>query len=122
MTQIKESATELKSIVSQIAKKKELLKDYKENNEKVQKLQDLIKETQEEIKVILAADLDYFEVENEMKELVKELKQGAKNACKNTGVKPADLIAFMNAQLKDEGVVKVVEKGQIFSSLRSQTN
>lgn len=118
--QIKLATQELKELVKQIAYKDELLKDIKASNPAIEKLQNLIKESQEEIKALLAANLDYFTIEQEKKELVKELNQGAKAAVKGTGFKKADLTAFMKADIKGASI-KVVEKGQLFSSLMSQT-
>lgn len=120
-TQIKTAATELKSLVSQIAKKDELLKDFRESDEKAQKLANLVKEAQEELKAYLASDLDYFTITNEKNELIKELKAGAKNAVKGTGFKAPQFVAFLKAKEKEAGIEKVVEKGSLFSSLKSQT-
>ena len=118
--QIKIAAQELKDLVKQIAYKDELLKDIKASNEKVQKLQNLIKESQDEIKALLAANIDYFTIEQEKKELVKELNEGAKKAVQGTGFKKAELTAFMKADIKGASI-KVVEKGQLFSTLMNQT-
>ena len=120
-TSIKAAANELKALVAQIAEKDELLKSIKESNEKALDAQEAVKEATENYKAVLAANLDYFTIENEKKELVKELAQGAKAATKNTGFKPSVLTAFLKASLKDAGVEKVVSKGGDFSALMGQT-
>ena len=119
--QIKIAVEELQALVKAINFKKDLLKDIKEGNPKIQKLLELIKEHQEEIKMLLAADLDHFTIEQELKELNKELKQGAKNAVKGTGFKAKQLIDFSQAKVKEDAVEKTVEKGQIFSALNNQS-
>jgi cysteinyl-tRNA synthetase len=121
MTTIKTAATELKSLVTRISKLDELLKDIKESDEGAIKLSDKVKEAQEDLKAYLAANLDYFNLTNEKNELLKELKQGCKAATKNTAFKPAMLVAFLKATVKEEAVNKTIDKGQLFNSLKSQT-
>lgn len=121
MTTIKAAAQELKSLVSRIAKVDELLKDIKESDEGAIKLAEAVKYAQEELKIYLAAHLDYFTLTEEKNELVKELKQGAKNATKGTGFKHTVFTAFLKAQMKEEAVERVVDKGSLFSSLKNQT-
>ena len=119
--QIKSYATNLQSIVSQISHKTEIMKDIKEADEGYQKRMEAIKELQEDLKAYVLTIDDYYGLDEEKKALEKELKEGSKAACKNTWIKPADLIAFLKAQAKEEGVLKVVEKGMTFSALTSQT-
>ena len=88
MTTIKTAAQELKSLVTRISKVDELLKDIKESDEGAIKRSEAVKYAQEELKAYLAAHVDYFTLTNEKNELVKELKQGAKAATKNTAFKP----------------------------------
>lgn len=121
MTTIKVAANELKSLVSRIAKVDELLKDIKESDAGAIKLAEAVKYAQEELKIYLAAHLDFFTLTNEKNELVKELKQGCKAATKNTGFKPTVLVAFLKAQNKEESVDKTIDKGQLFNALKNQT-
>ena len=121
MTTIKTASQELKSLVTRIGKVDELLKDIRESDEGALKLSEAVKYAQEELKIYLAAHLDYFTLTNEKNELVKELKQGCKAATKNTAFKPAMLVAFLKAAAKEESVEKTIDKGQLFNSLKSQT-
>ena len=121
MSQIKSYATNLQSLVSQITHKSEVLKDIKEADEGYQKRMEAIKELQEELKAYVLTIEDFYSLDEEKKALEKELKEGSKAATKGTGIKPADFIAFLKAQIKEEGVLKVVEKGMTFSALNNQT-
>jgi signal transduction histidine kinase len=119
MTTFSKTTQELQAIVTQINYKKELLADIKASDEKIEKLNALIKESQEEIKALLQANVDYFTIEQEKKGLEKELKQGAKSATENTPIKPADYVLYLQALSKEDGVAKVVAKGFAFRSLEN---
>lgn len=115
-----EGAAEVTELVKKVAYKDELLTTIKETHEKVQKKLQEVKETNEEIKALLASDLDYFTIEQERKELVKELKTAARAVVKGHDIKPADLIAYTKAKMKEEEAVnKVVQKGLVFHRLSS---
>ena len=120
MTTLRDGAVEVQDIIKKIAYKDELLAAIKETNEAVQQKLQEIKESNEEIKALLAADLDYFTIEQEKKELVKELKEAAKNVVKGRNIKPADFIAYNKAKMKEEAVEKVVMKGRVFSQLTTE--
>ena len=121
MTKFIDGVAEVSNLVKKIAYKDELLKAIKETHEVVQKKLQLIKETNEEIKALLEADLDYFTIEQERKELVKELKTAAKTVVKDRNIKPYELIAFTKASLKEEEAVqKVVQKGLVFRQLSDE--
>lgn len=119
--QIKSYAAELQATVVAIAHKAEIMKDIKEADEGYQKRMEAIKELQEELKAYVLTIEDYYSLDEEKKALEKELKQGSKAATSGTGIKPADFIAFLKAKAKEEGVLKVVEKGMTFSALTNQT-
>lgn len=120
MVTIKQATNELKELAQQISYKNELLKNIKENEESIQELKASIVDAQDQIKALLAANLDYFTIEKEKKELEKELKVGAKMAVKDTGFKPAVFVQYVKAKAKEEAVEKVVVKGALFRSLDEQ--
>ena len=114
---IKQSSQNISVQQTRIAKIKELLKEYADMNEEVQKLKDVNKENSAQMKAILLSDVDYFALVEEQKELTKEMKIAAKIATKDTSYKPALLLAFLAAKLKEDGVDKVKMKGSVFSRL-----
>lgn len=114
---IKSAANEISVQQTRIAKIKELLKEYADMNEEVQKLKDVNKENTAQMKAILLSDVDYFALVEEQKELTKEMKQAAKVATKDTSYKPAIYLAFLAAKLKEDAVDKVKMKGSVFSRL-----
>ena len=122
MATIKDSTNELEALARQISYKSDLLKDIKENDEAIEKLQATIKDVQDQIKTLLAANLDYFTIEQEKKELEKELKARAKKAVKDTCFTTALFVQYLKAKVKEEAVAKVVEKGAMFRSLEDQSN
>jgi hypothetical protein len=114
---IKSAAQDISVQQARISKIKELLKEYSESNEEVQKLKDINKENTAQMKAILLSDVDYFALVEEQKGIIKEIKQAAKVATKDTSYKPALYLAFLAAKLKEDGVDKVKMKGSVFSRL-----
>lgn len=114
---IKSAANNISVQQTRIAKIKELLKEYADMNEEVQKLKDVNKENTAQMKAILLSDVDYFALVEEQKELTKEVKQAAKVATKDTSFAPQMYLAFLAAKLKEDAVDKVKMKGSVFSRL-----
>ena len=115
-----EYAKEISPMIRTLMKKKELQKDFKESSDGYLRLLEVVKEAQEDCKDYLAKDDDYAETEEEVKALTKELKLAVKAASENTAYKPADLLAYFVARNKEEGVVKVISKGELFDELEKE--
>ena len=115
--------SELKDIAANLAKKQELVKDLIEQNERVQELKAQIKELQDELKAVIAADAEIVSLQDDVKCISKELKEAAKKIAKNTSFKTAMVVAFAKAAAKsDEAVSAVKVKGNAFSFLESEIN
>lgn len=110
--------SELKDIAANLAKKQELVKDLIEQNERVQELKAQIKELQDELKAVIAADAEIVSLQDDVKCISKELKEAAKKIAKNTSFKTALVVAFAKASVKgDDAIDKVKVKGSAFSFL-----
>jgi len=115
---VKQTAYELKQLAKQINYKKELAKDIAANDDKVKELLQTIKDAQDEIKALLAANEDLYSIQQEKKDLSKELNAGVKRAAKEIGVSAKDYKAFITTAAKqEEAVIKVVQKGKVFELL-----
>ena len=120
-TNIKSAANEIESKVRVINPKQELLKDYIEQLESVQTIDEQIKELQEQRKAVVAADVECAALTEEVKALSKELTQAAKFAAKDTSFKPAVVKAFFKAKVEsDDKVEAVKKKGADFTFLASE--
>lgn len=115
--------SELKEIAANLARKQELVKDLIEQNERVQELKAQIKELQDELKAVIAADAEIVSLQDDVKCISKELKEAAKKIAKNTSFKTSMVVAFAKAAAKsDEAVSAVKVKGNAFSFLESEIN
>lgn len=119
MTKLVEYNQEIQPILRNIEKKKELIKDFKTTDEKALKLQQNIKDMQEELKAYLESDDDIKAYMDEVAALTKDFKEASKLAARSVGKKPAIVSAYFKARCKDN-VDKIVEKGEIFNSLESE--
>ncbi len=117
MTTLIEYSREVMPLIRTIAQKKELMADFKASDEAYLKLLASVKEAQEACKEYLTKNDDYVAMVEETKEFEKELKLAVKAAARGTAYKPAELKAFFIARNKEEGVVKVICKGELFTTL-----
>ena len=116
-----EYTKEIMPLFTQLQYQKNLLKDFKESDEKAVKLAAAIKEAQEELKAYLENNDDSKAVLDKIKEIDIDIKEAVKAAVKYAGdVKPAELKAYYIARSKEDGVVKVVKKGNVFEGLEEQ--
>jgi hypothetical protein len=111
---------EILPMVRAIEAKKQELKEYKETNEEVARLQLQVKQAQEELANYLTKDDNVIEFTAELKDATKELKQALKSAARASGYKPAELKTFFFARAKEKAVEKAVEKGTLFVELTSK--
>lgn len=128
MTEAKTNATlveyskEIAPRVRAVIKKKELLKDFKESDEHAIELAQTIKDAQALLKAYLEENDDSKEILEAIKEQTKELKLAIKAAAKVTEHKPAELKAFFTARAKEDGVKKVIVKGDKFEAITKELN
>ena len=114
---------DLKDRAQEIAKKKELVKDLTAQLQAVQDIDAQIKELQEKKKVAIAADVEIFTLNQEIKALSKEFSQAAKVVSKGFSFKAAVTKQYVQAAIKgDEKVAVVKDKGNAFSFLDKQFN
>lgn len=109
---------EIAPMIRMLIKKKELLKDFKESDDKAIELTEAIKETQAEFKKYVEESEDGMMYLDEIKDIETEIKTAVKAAGKASNYKPKDLKAFFLARAKEDAVVKVIAKGDIFEDLK----
>lgn len=113
--------SEIKLIAEALKKKLEVIKDLKEQNEEANNIKAQIKELQDELKAIFAADEELVSLEDDAKQLAKELKQAAKFIATGKSFKPAIVVAYAKAAVKGEKAVDEVKvKGSAFAFLDSE--
>lgn len=112
-------ARELSPTIRKVDELKELVKDFKKTDVKALALQQAIKDAQEEFKAYLE-NSDIGSVLIEIKELGKDLKEGFEAAVKDSEYDAKDFGAYLKARNKEDGVVKVVEKGEVFEALNGE--
>lgn len=108
---------EIAPLVRLVAKKKDLLKDFKESDQGAIDLAEIVTAAQEALKAYIESTDDGKEIMQDIKDAENELKQAIKGAAKATEQKPADLKAFFVARSKDQAVKKVIDKGDKFETL-----
>ncbi len=109
---------EIAPMIRNLIKKKELLKDFKESDDKAIELAEAIKSAQADLKKYVEESEDGMEYLDDIKAIEIEIKQAVKAAGKASNYKPADLKAFFIARAKEDAVVKVIAKGDIFEDLK----
>jgi len=114
---------ELKLIAQALKKKQDVIKDIKEQNEDANRIKAKIKGLQEELKALFAADEELISLEDDVKQLTKELKAAAKYAAKGKSFKPAVVVAYAKAAIKGEKAVDDVKiKGAAFAFLETSVD
>ncbi len=109
---------EIMPMFEAISKKANILKDFRDTDEKAMELADMIKQAQDNLKKYLEEDEHYQEITAEKKELEKELKLAIKAlVTKIPEYKPAVLKKFFKSRLKEDAVKEVIDTGDIFSAL-----
>lgn len=104
-------------IIRDLNHQKELLADFKASDEKYLELAAEVKALQDAMKEYLEKSDDGSEILEKIKDLSNDLKQAVKAAARGTDYKPAELKAFFQSRAKEDGVIKVVEKGSLFDEL-----
>lgn len=120
-----EYSKEIGPLVRAVAKKKELLKDFKESDETAVALAETVKIAQEALKAYVEASDDGKTILAEIKEAETELKtalKGAAYSTKNTPTpyKAGELKPYFvarNKEKKAQAVEKVIKKGDTFEAL-----
>lgn len=113
-----EYTKEIMPLVRNVEYVKDQIKDFKESNEEINNILEEKKTLTDKINAIVEADDFGKELLEKLKVAENELKQAVKGAAKSVeGVKPAELKAYYKARAKDEGVKKVVVKGEKFDVL-----
>jgi uncharacterized coiled-coil DUF342 family protein len=112
-----EYSKEIAPLIRQAEYQKDLMKDFKETDEKALELAELIKEAQEALKEYLSSQEEFKALQESLKAIESDIKEAIKAAAKGTDFKPAMLKKFFVARNKEEGVVKVVEAGVTFKEL-----
>lgn len=116
-TTLIEYSRNIAPIIRDLNHQKELLADFKESNSEYLEFVEEVKGLQETMKGMLEENDDSKEILEKIKDLDNDLKEAVKAAARGTDYKPAELKAFFVARSKDEGVVKIVTKGELFSEL-----
>jgi len=112
---------DLKDRAQEIEKKKELVKDLITQLEAVKEIDVQIKELQDKRKAVIAADVEIFTLNQEIKALSKEFSQAAKVVSKGFSFKPVVTKQYVQAAIKgDEKVAVVKDKGNAFTFLDNQ--
>jgi hypothetical protein len=109
---------EIAPMIRNLIKKKLILKDFKDSDERALELAELVKEAQAELKKYIEESEDGMEIIGDIKSIEREIKEAVQAAGKASNYKPKDLKAFFVARAKDDAVVKAIEKGTIFTDLK----
>ena len=113
--------SEIKIIAEALKNKLEVIKDLKEQIEEANEIKAKIKALQDELKTLFAADAEIVSLEDDAKQLTKELKAAAKGIAKGKSFKPAMVVDFVKTSIKgDNAVDKVKAKGAAFAFLESE--
>lgn len=114
MTTLIEYNKEIQPKIRKLLELNEALKEWKAEDEEVQRILEDIKESQ----AILKSYVEDKESSliREINDLTTDIKLAVKAAAKGTNYKPAELKAFFTARAK-ESVEKVVSKGELFAQL-----
>jgi DNA repair ATPase RecN len=113
--------SEIKNIAEALKRKQDLIKDYKDQNEKANEIKAQIKELQEELKALFAVDEEIASLQDDVKHLSRELKQAAKAIAKDKSFKPAIVVDYAKKSVKGEvEVEKVKIKGNAFAFLEEE--
>ena len=126
MTTTNISTQEIMNLVRSINTKKELLKAVIETSETIQAQMAIVKEAQEELKALIAADEECASLQEDIKSLSKELNEAAKTTSKHLATigieaKPAVVKAYFNKKVKDVVEVdKVIQTGSKFNVLKAE--
>lgn len=116
-TTLIEYSRNIAPIVRNLAKQKELLADFKASDAKYIELTEEVKELQDAMKAYLEGTDDGKEILDEIKDISNDLKQAVAAAAQGSVYKAAELKQFFITRAKDEGVEKVVTKGELFDEL-----
>lgn len=117
MTKFIEYSKELAPTIRKVIELKDLLKEFKETNEQYIEHQGYVKEAGGVLKGILEDNTESAAILEEISELTKDLKEGFAAAAKGTEFSPAEVGAYLQARAKEDGVSKVVTKGNVFTEL-----
>ncbi len=112
-----EYSKEIAPMIRDILYQKELLKDFKESDERAVELAEDVASAQDALKAYVEASEDGKAILDKIKELETELKQAVRGAAKDTEYKAAMLKAFFTARQKDDAVKKTITKGDVFDEL-----
>jgi hypothetical protein len=108
---------EIGPMIRDLLYQKELLKDFKESNEKAIELSENLSNSQADLKLFLDSNEGSQEIIRRIKELEEDLKLAVKAASKVCDFKPAELKAYFTARAKEDAVEKVIDKGEKFDTL-----
>jgi len=111
-----EYSREIVPMIKELLKRKELYADFIASNDTAIDLTVAIKEAQGQLKDYLSKDEYAVELSNKLADGVNDVKQAIAGAAKVCDYKPAELLAYFSARVKDS-VSKVVDKGEVFSEL-----
>lgn len=122
---LSEYSKEIGPLVRELAKKKELLKDFKESDETAVELAQKVKDAQEALKAYVETSDRGKELLAEIKEKDTELKEAVKAAARATKdtdrpFKVGELKPYFVARNKGDekkSVTKVIDKGDTFEEL-----
>lgn len=111
---------EIQTILRNLQRQKDLLKDFVDNDEGYQDLVAVVKEAQEAVKAYVAESERGKELQEKIKDLSNDFKQAVKAAEKAAVVyKAKELKAFFVARSKDK-VEEAVVKGSLFDVLTKE--
>ena len=114
---IVEYTREISPMLRDLDHQKELLKDFIDSDDEAQRQVEAIKEAQAILKSYLEDTADSAEILDKISDIKKDIKEALKSIAKVSEFKPAQWQAYLKARNKEEGVVKVITKGELFVSL-----
>lgn len=117
MTTLIEYSREISPKIRELLEAKEVLKEQLEIDTEVVRIQNEIKESQQQLKGLI--EDRHPNVVREIKALETDIKLALKAAAKGSDYKPAELKGYFVARAK-ESVEKVVSKGELFVQLESE--
>lgn len=112
-----EYSREIGPKIRELLRKKEILGEWKKDDEQVAEYQQEIKNMQETLKGYI--EDSESDLVREIQALETDIKLAVKAASKGTAYKAPDLKAFLFARAK-ENVDKTVEKGELFVQLTQE--
>jgi len=116
-TTLVEYSRNIAPIIRDLNHQKELLADFKASDEEYLELAAEVKALQDAMKSYLEKTEGSAEILEKIKDLSNDLKEAVSAAAKGTDYKPAELKAFFQSRAKEDGVIKVVTKGELFDEL-----